>query len=102
MNNIYRSGNNNIIIICNCESIEHQVQITYDERHDEFLMTFHLQYRENIFHRIWVAIKYILGHRSKYGEWDEIVFNTSMARMIAEFLLPSVTNNLDSDKKWIG
>ena len=38
------------------------------------------------FHRIWKAIKYIVGYRSKYGEWDEVLVGRAEATRIVEFI----------------
>lgn len=61
---------------CSCHSDEHVITFRYFEDDIEghktkelYLSVFLNQYR-NIFKRIWVAIKYIFGYKSKYGHWD--------------------------------
>lgn len=55
---------------CECGSPEHTLVFRYNEEDNElYTMVFLNQYR-NIFKRIWVAIKYIFGYKSKYGDWD--------------------------------
>lgn len=37
-------------------------------------MSFFLNNEKNIFKRIFTAIKYIFGYKSKYGHFDEFIF----------------------------
>lgn len=38
----------------------------------------------NIFKRIWKAIKYLFGHRSIYGDFDEFIFKPKDADKLQE------------------
>ena len=64
-------------IICDCGSYEHQLFVYTDgdfsDNHREVIISPHLITYNNVFKRIWVAIKYIFCYKSKYGAWDEIV-----------------------------
>lgn len=60
------------IIICACENVEHQVIIRTVEGWEEVAVAIHLKHLP--FHkRLWHGIKYIFGHKSKYGDFDEII-----------------------------
>ena len=63
------------LLLCECFSPEHQVVIYKDESdgNKQISLCFHLVTYKNIFKRIWVAIKYIFGYKSKYGEWDSVI-----------------------------
>lgn len=64
------------LFICACNSVEHQLVISYftDERGGDVYCCIHLKPESNIFKRIWKAVKYIFGHRSIYGDFDEFIF----------------------------
>lgn len=66
------------ICICKCNSIEHQVVFTYftdnKEIEGDVYMTIHL-IPDSFLKRLINGIKYIFGHRSKYGDFDEFIFN---------------------------
>lgn len=63
--------------ICECGSLEHQVIFWYDdepEGFDSLYMEVHLV-RWGFWRRVKVAIKYIFGYRSRYGEFDSIIID---------------------------
>lgn len=76
----------NKLFICSCNSIEHQLVISYytDEKDREVYCSIHLIPESNIFKRIWKAIKYIFGHRSIYGDFDEFIFKPKDADKLQE------------------
>lgn len=79
------------IIICDCGAPEHQVILTYDPYEDEPLdqeiwLEFHLNQWRNIFRRLWVAIRYVFGYTSKYGQWDMVILNRQMVIDLRSFL----------------
>lgn len=70
--------NDGIVIICDCGDVEHQIAIYHWSEDDEFLpseFSFqpHLTTYKNVFQRLWYAIKYVLGYKSKYGAFDEML-----------------------------
>ena len=69
------------LFICACNSVEHQLIISYstDEKDGYVYCSVHLKPERNIFKRIWKAIKYIFGHRSIYGDFDEFIFKSEDA-----------------------
>lgn len=50
--------------------------VTSEDSEDQFPpeLYFHFQMSQyrGVLSRIWTAIKYVLGHKSKYGHWDTI------------------------------
>lgn len=75
------------IIICKCNNIEHQLIFSYfPENNGEVYMYVHLVPENNIFKRIWKAIKYIFGYRSMYGHFDEFIFDKSDSYKLAKIL----------------
>ncbi len=60
-----------------------------DDDIKEVYCTVHLNPRRNIFKRIISAVRYIFGHRSIYGEFDEFIFKPSDAdrlQSVVDFL----------------
>ena len=69
------------LFICACNSVEHQLIISHfnDKRDCEVYCSIHLKPERNLFKRIWKAVKYISGHRSIYGDFDEFIFKPEYA-----------------------
>mgnify|MGYP006981128076 CR=1 FL=1 len=63
------------LFICKCDNTEHQLIFSYFKDSDEVYVCIHLIPERNIFKRIFNALKYIFGHKSKYGDFDEFIFN---------------------------
>jgi len=64
------------IIICQCNSSEHQILFLYSED-DGYPMVFvhiHLN-KQPLMKRIKNGIKYIFGYQSRYGMFDEFIVN---------------------------
>jgi hypothetical protein len=64
------------IIICECNNTEHQMLFMYSEE-DGYPMIFihtHLNKRPFL-ERIKIGLKYIFGHQSKFGAFDEFIVN---------------------------
>lgn len=61
---------------CDCGSDEHRFCVTSEDEDDGLppQLYFHLQLHQyrNIIKRLVVAVKYIFGHKSRYGHWDTI------------------------------
>ena len=71
------------IILCDCNSTEHQMIIYYD-KDDEFgeeevYVHLHLINNRGFWNRLKYGIKYIFGYKSKFGAWDEMVLKPSDA-----------------------
>lgn len=62
------------VFICKCCNTEHQLIFSYFTDEKEVYVSVHLIPEYKIFRRIWKAIKYIFGHRSIYGHFDEFIF----------------------------
>ena len=69
---------------CICGSPEHQLIFRYDD--EELWTEVHLANSYNFIGRIWVAMKYILGYRSKYGHWDCVLLDREKAEKLRDFI----------------
>ena len=76
-----------------CNSIEHQIVMSYFEDEKEVYCNVHLKPERNVLKRIIHAVKYIFGHRSAYGDFDEFIFNPKDADR-----LQSVVDHLRTEK----
>jgi len=63
------------VFFCNCYSPEHQFIFQYDPKDNELWLEVHIINYQHFFKRLWVGLKYALGHRSRFGEFDCIVIN---------------------------
>lgn len=64
---------NDRTFICDCHSTEHQIRVMADE--EDLYIQVHLTTHENFFNRLWSGVKYIFGHKSRFGDWDEFILN---------------------------
>lgn len=71
-------------IECMCQSLEHTIRVCVDKE-DEFTplwIDVHLiQYRP-WYKRVWPAIRYIFGHKSKFGDFDTCCLERAQAEKI--------------------
>jgi len=81
------------VLICDCNSDEHQYLIYYSE--DEFpdgqviptvYIHPHLITYKSFWKRVVYGIKYIFGYRTKYGSWDEFIINPKDADKLQEIV----------------
>lgn len=81
------------LFICQCENTEHQLVFSYfpDDEDPEIYVTIHLKPERSIFKRIKNAVKYIFGHRSRFGDFDEFLFKKEDANR-----LQAIVNHLKS------
>jgi len=77
---------NELFVRCDCGSIEHQFVLTRDTKEDEpeprlrfVYMTIHLQDWDVFWKRLWSALRYTFGHRSRYGHWDSVILGPEQA-----------------------
>lgn len=79
------------IIICNCHSTEHQLVMLYEEDEIEGktypMCYFHIHLNERPFwQRLKYGISYIFGRKSKYGAFDEFIFNQQDADKLQDLV----------------
>lgn len=71
------------LLRCICHSPEHQLIVDYDEEDNIAYVEVHLTPLP-FFDRLKHAIKYILGHRSIYGDFDEVLLGNEHADYFIE------------------
>lgn len=75
-----------LVLICKCHSLEHQVAFWYDRETDELYCEPHLYTYRNFFQRLRLGLKYILGYKSRSGDWDTTIFKEEDLVKLREFL----------------
>jgi len=73
------------IFICSCGSLEHQMYFWYEEEDKLFYTEVHLTGR-SFLGRLKYGIKYIFGYKSRFGAWDEFIFDSEAEKQLLEFL----------------
>jgi hypothetical protein len=74
---------------CDCYCPEHILKIYYSQDHKwDYYLTFDyfLVGWNNVFKRMWIALKYVFGYKSKYGEFGEMIVNPQTALKLKVFL----------------
>ena len=64
----------NELFMCQCGSVEHTVIAQYWPDENDVYLSIHLA-PLSFWERVKNGIKYIFGHRSKYGDFQEIIIN---------------------------
>lgn len=78
-------GQEKIVIDCACGSSNHMIVGEYDSEVNCVYLSIHLQ-NYPIHARIWQAIKYIFGYKSKYGDFDEIVIDNEGKKNVVRLM----------------
>jgi len=65
---------NKEILTCVCSSVEHQIIIRYETNENQVYANIYLADLP-IWKRIANAVKYIFGYKSKYGDFEEFIFD---------------------------
>ena len=71
---------------CECHSDEHTCKFTLDQEDGSLTLSIFLRQWRGIFKRIWIALKYILGYKCKYGHFDCIEFQKEDYQRLSELL----------------
>lgn len=74
---------------CQCKSIEHILQMTfYKDDHDSDKMLYvevHLR-QVSFLKRVWHAIKYVFGYRSRFGDFEEFLWDADEAEKFRDMI----------------
>ena len=73
------------IFVCECHSFEHQAKFVYDCEDNMLYVYIHLT-KDRFWSRLKSGIKYIFGYTSRFGEWDEFIFQEKDEDKLREFL----------------
>ena len=65
-------NDNEILLLCDCSSAEHQLIVRWDNDDKEVYVNVHLANVYGFWQRLWHAAKYVFGYKSRYGAFDEV------------------------------
>lgn len=74
-------------IECECDSGEHVLRVTAESEQDEWgwpplnVEVFLVHWRP-WYKRVWVAIRYVFGYKSRFGHFDTICINREQAEKL--------------------
>ena len=66
------------LIVCACHNVEHQMIIDYDKEDNLAYVEFHLV-KLPFLKRLRNGIRYIFGYESRYGDFDEMIIDSTYA-----------------------
>jgi hypothetical protein len=64
----------------------HTLKFKCDADDNQMYTSVYLNHYQNIFKRIWIAMKYVFGYRSKYGHWDCFIMQPKDAERLRSLL----------------
>jgi hypothetical protein len=66
-------NDNEILLLCDCSSTEHQLIVRWDNDDNEVFVSVHLANYAGFWKRLWSGLKYVFGYKSCYGAFDEVI-----------------------------
>lgn len=60
---------------CGCHSPEHTLRFVYFDDPPGFLYLHVFLEERGFFERLWLAVKYVFGYKSRFGHFTEFVFS---------------------------
>lgn len=72
-----------VVLICACSSREHQIIIEHDNEENLTYCHIHLVKRD-FWGRLKAGLKYIVGYKCKYGQWEEFILKREHANALRE------------------
>ncbi len=85
----YTNGVTNHIVEymeCACMSPEHLIKFYVDVEDGDVCLDVHLANWIPWYKRIWRAVKYVFGYKSKYGDFDSVILKDEDVLKIIELL----------------
>ena len=76
-------------VICDCGDVDHMFVLSYypEDEPPLLILSAHLNPSRPWYRRIWRAVTYIFGVRSKYGDFDEVLIDDrKKVRELEEFV----------------
>lgn len=72
---------------CACGCGEHLLRFTWesDPNWPEVFVDVRLDHNYSFFKRLWAGIKYIFGHKSRYGQFDEVILDNEQVKQLRDF-----------------
>lgn len=71
---------------CSCHSPEHTFKLTFDPEDGELYLTPFLANWYPWYKRVYAAIKYVFGYKSKFGHFDEVVVDPNKRAQLFDII----------------
>ena len=71
---------------CDCHSSEHTLRFAWDDEDNSIYTTVFLSQYHRFFKRVWMALKYMFGHQSRYGHFDCFIMQPEDAERLKQML----------------
>jgi hypothetical protein len=81
-------------LTCQCLSPEHTLQFIYDKEDGSVHAHVYLHQYRSFFKKLWVAVKYVCGYKSKYGHWDAFMLRNEDLHKIIRMAEESKSNEI--------
>lgn len=80
-------------LLCLCGHSDHMIILNFEETGDyvECSMEIHLSPLP-FYKRLWRAIKYVCGYRSRYGDFDELIIDRESAVKLRNYFDKAISN----------
>ena len=83
-------GREEELFVCDCGDLEHQFVVSWypedEDWNDELYLNILLSQNYGFWKRLWIALKYLFGHRCCFGAFDAILINTYRAKRLRDIL----------------
>lgn len=66
-------NDNEILLLCDCSSAEHQMIVRWDNDDNEVYVTINLPQHKSFWRRLWHGLMYAFGHKCRYGDFEEVI-----------------------------
>lgn len=73
------------LLICQCASLEHQAIVTTFDDEPKVYISIHMA-KHSFLKRLWHGIKYILGYKCIYGDFEEIILHKEHITQVENIL----------------
>lgn len=85
-------------VVCECGSLEHFMQISYEPQLDDCVfVTIHLS-ELPFWKRVKLAFLYVLGRKSKYGNFEEIILNKKQLKKVIDVMKDNYQHMVKSEQ----
>ena len=81
---------------CECQSDEHVFKFSYDKEEGDFYLAVYLNQYRRWYQRVWVAVKYVFGYKSKFGHFDTTLVNQEDTKRLRDLC----DHTLQLKKEW--
>ena len=83
-------GEEQTLFVCDCGDMAHQFVVSWypedDDWNDLLYITIHLSQSSGFWRRLWDGLKYIFGHKCRFGAFDEVLLNVEDAKRLRDIL----------------